>query len=219
VERNHEKTYDSGDPPGGLGGGVFGVGQPQPPFPLPFARSAGQDDPRRPRGIPVLRQDTLFYIAPKIKDVVYTPDKIAIDIISWCHPTGVCLDPCRGDGAFFRNFPNERDWCELVEGRNFFDYTRRIDWIIGNPPYSIFDEWLTHSMEISNNIVYILPTNKVFQRIKIMELIQSFGGIFGIRIYGSGKNIGFPFGFSVGAFHFKRNYTGDTRITFKNNKS
>ena len=161
-----------------------------------------------------MKQDTLFYLPLKTKDVVYTPETIAVDMISWCHPAGVCLDPCKGDGAFFDNFPKDRDWCEIREGKDFFKYTKRVDWIIGNPPYSIFEDWLIHSMELSSDIVYIIPTNKVFQQFAIMELIENFGGIFGMRIYGSGRNVGFPFGFSVGAFHFKRNYTGDTNVSF-----
>ena len=31
-------------------------------------------------------------------------------------------------------------------------------------------------------------------------------------VYGSGQLIGFPFGFSVGNFHFERNYTGTTEM-------
>lgn len=159
-------------------------------------------------------QETLFYIPPKDKDIVYTPEEIAVDIINWCHPFGICLDPCKGDGVFFNNFPYMKDWCEIREGKDFFQYTNRVDYIIGNPPYSIFEQFLIHSMELANDIIYIIPTNKVFQRFAIMELIQNFGGIFGMRIYGSGRNVGFPFGFSVGAFHFKRYYTGDTNISF-----
>lgn len=38
------------------------------------------------------------------------------------------------------------------------------------------------------------------------------GGVKSIKIYGSGSLIGFPFGFSVGNFHFKKKYNGDTEI-------
>ena len=34
------------------------------------------------------------------KDIVMTPDYLAKDIIQHFHPTGLILDPCRGEGAF-----------------------------------------------------------------------------------------------------------------------
>lgn len=113
---------------------------------------------------------------PKESDVVYTPDKVAREIIAWLNPSGICLDPCLGDGAFFKHLPEGSDWCELRRGKNFFDYERRVDWIIGNPPYSLFEEWLRHSFELADNVAYILPTNKVFQRQVIMKMINEWGG-------------------------------------------
>lgn len=45
-----------------------------------------------------------------------------------------------------------------------------------------------------------------------MDLINKWGGVKSIIIYGSGTLIGFPFGFSVGNFHFEKGYKGDTKI-------
>jgi len=154
------------------------------------------------------RQLSLFAETPNPKDVVYTQEYIASDIISWVKPEGVCLDPCMGDGAFYNHLPKGRLWCELEKGRNFFEYANSVDWVIGNPPYSIFEQFLSHSFNLAHDVVFLVPTNKVFQRKKIMEMIKEYGGIKGMRIYGSGTTIGFPFGFSVGAFHFAKNYKG-----------
>ena len=151
---------------------------------------------------------TLFEMPAKPSDVVYTPDYIAKDIIDWLNPSGICLDPCYGDGAFYKHLPSGSLFCELSIGKDFFEFNEPVDWIIGNPPYSIFEEWLRHSFELAPDICYLLPTNKVFQRQVIMSLINRFGGIKGMKIYGSGTLIGFPFGFSVGAFHFSKNHRG-----------
>jgi hypothetical protein len=129
------------------------------------------------------------------------------------NPKGLILDPCKGDGAFYDLFPNEnRDYCEIREGIDFFSYNKNVDWIIGNPPYSIFQDFLEHSFELSENVSFLVPTNKVFQRQAIMDMINKYGGIKSIIIYGSGQLIDFPFGFSVGNFHFKKNYVGGTDI-------
>jgi hypothetical protein len=154
----------------------------------------------------MIYQPALFKLQPVEPDIVYTPKEVVKDIMDWLQPKGICLDPCFGDGAFFEQMPDGADWCELRKGRDFFDYNKRVDWIIGNPPYSIFEDWLRHSFELANDVAYILPTNKVFQRQIIMQMINDFGGIKGMRIYGSGSMVGFPFGFSVGAFHFCRGH-------------
>ena len=155
-----------------------------------------------------IKQLALFKLSPIESDIVYTPEHIAKEIIEWVNPTGFCLDPCMGDGAFFNNLPKPKDWCEIEKGKDFIDYNKKVDWIIGNPPYSIFKDFLRHSFEIADNVVYILPTNKVFQRLVIMDMIEKYGGIKGIKLYGAGSNVGFPFGFSTGTFHFSKDYKG-----------
>lgn len=157
-------------------------------------------------------QSSLFKEEPNPSDVVYTPEHVAADIIEWLNPVGVCLDPCMGDGAFYNFFPNGRLWCELTLGKNFFDFKGVVDWVIGNPPYSIFEEFLVHSFEVASDVCFLVPTNKIFQRKKIMEIINEFGGIKGMRVYGSGSTIGFPFGFSVGAFHFQKHFRGGASV-------
>ena len=158
-------------------------------------------------------QTTLWEKPVLPADIVYTPRHVSKHIINWLNPTGLCLDPCKGDGAFYDYLPiNNRDYCEIREGKDFFNYNKKVDWIIGNPPYSIFEDFLTKSFEISDNVSYLVPTNKIFQRQVIMDKINNFGGIKSIIIYGSGQLIDFPFGFSVGNFHFERNYKGGAKI-------
>lgn len=157
-------------------------------------------------------QTTLWDIPVNPSDIVYTPDYIAENIVETLQPQGLCLDPCKGEGAFYKYLPIGSEYCEIKEGKDFFDYNKKIDWIVGNPPYSIFETFLRKSFEISDNVSYLIPTNKVFQRQVIMDMINNYGGIESIIIYGSGQLIGFPFGFSVGNYHFKRGYKGRTKI-------
>lgn len=145
-------------------------------------------------------------------DIVYTYDYVSKNIIDFLKPKGKCLDPCKGDGAFLKFMPVNSDYCELRENKDFLYYENKVNWIIGNPPYSIFEDFLRHSFLISNNVSFLVPTNKVFQRQLIMDMINNYGGIKSIIIYGSGNLIGFPFGFSVGNFHFKKGYKGKTEL-------
>jgi hypothetical protein len=145
-------------------------------------------------------------------DIVYTPNGVAKHIVNFLNPSGLCLDPCKGDGAFYNYLPDGKQYCEIMEGSDFLLYSGKVDWIIGNPPYSIFEDFLKKGFEISDNVSYLVPTNKIFQRQIIMDRINRYGGIKSIIIYGSGQLIDFPFGFSVGNFHFKKGYKGETKI-------
>ena len=146
-------------------------------------------------------------------DIVYTPIFVSKNIIQTLNPKGFLLDPCKGDGAFYNYFPDtKKDYCEITEGKDFFLYNKNVDWIIGNLPYSIFEEFLKKAFTISKNVSFLVPTNKVFQRQVIMEMINNYGGIKSMIIYGSGQLIDFPFGFSVGNFHFKKGYKGKTQV-------
>ncbi len=121
-------------------------------------------------------QSTLWEKPEVPSDIVYTPNYVASGIIDFLHPNGVCLDPCRGDGAFHKYMPIGSDYCELTEGKDFLLYNKKVDWVIGNPPYSIFEDFLRKGFEIANNVSYLVPTNKVFQRQLIMDMINKWGG-------------------------------------------
>lgn len=162
-------------------------------------------------------QTYLWDIPGDPSDVVYTPRAISKGIIDFLSPNGLCLDPCAGDGVFFDFLPKGSLWCEIEKGKDFLLFDGKVDWVIGNPPYSIFEEFLLKAFDISDNVSFLVPTNKVFQRQLIMDRIGRYGGIKSILIYGSGQTIGFPFGFSVGNFHFKKDWSGETKIVLGNN--
>ena len=152
----------------------------------------------------------------KSKDIQYTPDSVAEYVVNYFRPSGHILDPCKGDGAFLKYLPGA-DWCELREGRDFFEYTNHVDWIISNPPYSIFSEWLDHSFEIADNIVYLIPVNKPFNSYAIMRRIQEYGGIKHVLVVAPGSKLNFSIGFASGAVYFRRNYAGDIGLSFMPN--
>ena len=158
--------------------------------------------------LPGLESDTAL-----AEDVVLTPDAIAGDIIAHFKPTGRILDPCRGDGAFWKQMPGA-EWCESRQGRDFFAWYEPVDWIVSNPPYSIFADWLEHSLKIADNIVYLMPLTKIFGAEKRIRDIYEVGGIVETKLFGSGTRYGFPFGWPVGAVHIKKGYRGPMAWTF-----
>jgi hypothetical protein len=160
-------------------------------------------------------QPQLLQIALDKKDVVYTPDWVARDMVDFFKPSGRILEPACGDGVFLRYLPTNTDWCEIEKGRDFMALQQGgYNWIFGNPPYKVFNNWLRHSFELSNNVVYLFPLNKIFNDFGMMLSIKEYGGVKTIRPYGRGDVALFPMGYAVGAVHFQRNYHGPMYTSF-----
>lgn len=149
------------------------------------------------------------------KDIVYTPPQLALDIIEHYQPQGRILDPCRGDGAFFNQLTN-CDWCELSQGRDFLSYDNKVDWIITNPPWSKMREFLSHGMQIADNIVYLTSINHYTTKRRIRDMKEAGFAIKEFFCIDTPKC--FPqSGFQLAAVHTKRDYTGDIQMSFNTN--
>lgn len=148
-------------------------------------------------------------------DVVFTPDDLAKQICEMFPINGKVLEPCKGEGAFLKHLPNNTDWCEIAEGRNFYDYSEKVDWIVTNPPYSDYNRFLEHSFKLAENIILLVPVSKMFKSMGTISEILNYGGIVELHILPSSK-AGFPFGFPAGVYYLKRGYTGDTKIKILN---
>jgi hypothetical protein len=147
-------------------------------------------------------------------DKVYTPDWVARDMVEHFKPCGSVLEPCKGQGVFMDFLPEGSAWCEIDEGRDFFLWTTRVDWVVSNPPYSMTRKWFKHSYAVANNLLYLVPLRNVFSGFGFVREIYNFGGIVEIRLYGTGGTIGFPMGNAVGAFHIQAGYEGPTTFSF-----
>ena len=146
-------------------------------------------------------------------DNVQTNFETARWILNHYQPDGVVLEPCRGSGNFYYQLPGRKQWCEIKEGKDFFDWSKPVDWIITNPPYSIYDHFLHHAFEVADNVVFFAPIAKAFKSNKVQSMVLEYGGLREIVYMGSGARHGFAFGFPVGCLHYKRGYVGDCKIT------
>jgi hypothetical protein len=87
----------------------------------------------------------------------YTNPEFAKRVIAYFAPSGRILDPCRGNGAFYDNLPAGAEWCEITLGRDFLDWSKRVDWIITNPDWSpaAYTAISRHAFEIADNVVFL----------------------------------------------------------------
>lgn len=146
--------------------------------------------------------------------MVYTPRSLAKRIIDHFNPCGVVLDPCMGDGAFYDQIESEtKDWCEIAKGVDFFSYDKKCDWIISNPPYSIFRNFLLHSMDLADNIVFLISVNHVWTKARVRDVRERGFGLREIYCFETPPQFP-PSGFQFGAVHFKKGWTGDVRLSF-----
>tara|TARA_E500000318_G_scaffold13276_1_gene12389 strand:+ start:5266 stop:5778 length:513 start_codon:yes stop_codon:yes gene_type:complete len=96
----------------------------------------------------------------KANDVFITPLELAkkhIDMIDF-KEGDLVLDPCKNDGSYYNQFPEnvEKDYCEILEDKDFFSYEGEPDIIIQNPPYSMLTNWFQKNLDLKPRIFSML---------------------------------------------------------------
>ena len=147
-------------------------------------------------------------------DLVSTPKETAAMLVRHLKPSGKILDPARGGGAFFNAFPQDskRFWCEISEGRDFFSFTKKVDWVITNPPWSLIRAFIRHGCAISDNVCYLMTTNHLFTKARIRDIRAAGFGIRAIINIDTPPKPWPPSGFQVSMVHLQRGWTGPTDI-------
>lgn len=144
----------------------------------------------------------------KSNDIVYTPIELAQYILEHFNPQGFILEPCKGNGAFYNLMCEPKDYCEIAENKDFFEYTQHVDWIVTNPPWSLFRKFLEHSMNIADNIVFLITINHMWTKARIRMIQNASFGIKEILLLNTPNN--FPqSGFQLGAIHLQKGYSGN----------
>jgi len=144
-------------------------------------------------------------------DVVQTPLNLAKRIVEHFKPTGKILEPCKGEGNFLQFMPGAQ-WCEISEGKNFFDWSAKVDWIVTNPPWSQIRPFLQHAMSVADNIVFLITVNHMWTKARIRDVQQRGFGIKEICLVEMPTS--FPqSGFQLGAIQVSRNWIGPIALS------
>ena len=63
----------------------------------------------------------------------------------------IWLDPCKNNGSYYNQFPSnvKKDYCEILENKDFLTYEGKVDVIVQNPPYSMLDVWFKKCIELN----------------------------------------------------------------------
>lgn len=148
-------------------------------------------------------------------DLIMTPVPLALELINHFPLFGKVLDPARGEGAFFDNFPDSlnKNWAEIREGKSFFSMTEKVDWVFTNPPWSKAREYLLHGMHLADNIVYLMIINHFTTKRRLQD-IRSKG--FAIREFYGVEQPKSPWpssGFQLVAGWLQRGYKGPVKFS------
>lgn len=148
-------------------------------------------------------------------DKVYTPDNIVEDVLNHykanVNKSQTIMEPFRGTGNFYKKLEclsnHTVEWCEIDEGVDFFQTETKVDWIITNPPYSIFKDVLPKCLEVADNNILVIPVNKLLSSVpRLMDIKRAGHGIKEVYYLGSGRQLKFPFGFPVAAVHIQNGW-------------
>src|SRR5215813_7293679 len=138
-----------------------------------------------------------------------TPPRLAQEIVRRLNPRGVILEPCAGADAFVNALATygEVKWCEIERGRDFFQWNERVDWIITNPPWSLFRQFLEHSLKLANHIAFLVTVNHWWTQCRC-EMVTKAGFAYERLWLLDAPDTFQPTGFQLGMMLISRGYTG-----------
>lgn len=134
-------------------------------------------------------------------------------------PTDTFLEPCKGDGAFYDNLPEPKDWCEIDLGRDFLAYEGSADWIITNFPWSgkVLRPLVRKAAHISTNLVHLIRIHNILGTFARQRDYMDEGHRLKEIVVVPWKDAFVnkdSEGFCLGVFHTQKNYTGDCKFTY-----
>lgn len=117
------------------------------------------------------------------KELMFTPEETAQKIMEWVLPqipiNDTVLESFKGSGIFYDKIPNEKYYCEIDDGIDFFDYTKKVDWAVSNPPFRVlyngevmnaFIPIINRTMEICNKGFFYLINHKLWSSLTVKRL-------------------------------------------------
>ena len=150
----------------------------------------------------------------KSNDEIMTPPELCKKLYNHFKPPGKLLEPCKGTGNFFMSFSpeQEKEWCEITGGRDFFEFNERVDSIMTNPPWSQIRNFLVHSMKLANDIYFLFTINHLWTKARLRDIKQNGFGIREICLCSTPDS--FPAsGFQLGMVHLQRGYSGKIKLS------
>jgi len=112
------------------------------------------------------------------KEFYYTNEEMVKDLLTITPISGSILDAGSGENkVWFNNLEGEKYECEIEDDCNFFEWDKKVDWIVGNPPFrsehlgeNLIWKWIKKSSEIAQIGMAFLLNHKVFNTLTPVRL-------------------------------------------------
>jgi len=125
------------------------------------------------------KQHHLQKCGQRKNDIWLTPECVARDHIetvkSFETTERKWVDPFKNTGNYYNNFPTDnKDWCEILEGRDALEYDYKDTVVASNPPYSFINKLLTKmATDKAHTISLLVMTNHITT--PRLEMMKNFG--------------------------------------------
>jgi DNA-binding XRE family transcriptional regulator len=114
-------------------------------------------------------------------------------------------DVLRAPGALQRRLVPKSNAPEISEGRDFFGWSQKVDWIVTNPPYSKLGSFLVHAMALADNTVFLTSLKHLNTRARIRDIREAGFGTRRVVLVPLPE--GWPHsGFQFAAVHLQRGW-------------
>ncbi len=111
-----------------------------------------------------------------------------------------------------QSLPTGTDWCEIKLGRDFLRWHGRTDWIITNPPWSQIRAFLRHSLEVADNVAFLMTVNHAWTRARVRDMREAGFGLRRIILVETPRTFP-PSGFQLGMIHYGRGHGDMVELT------
>jgi hypothetical protein len=107
--------------------------------------------------------DRLGKLSEADPTLAFTKPEMAIELLKTItfQEGDTVMEPCKGPGAFFDNFPKNtvNVYCEIAEGIDYLEFEGMVDYTISNPPFvprKLFWEFHQRAMQTTRKEIYWL---------------------------------------------------------------
>ena len=112
---------------------------------------------------------------PKPKDITfhYTNEQMVKDLIAITQISGSVLDAGSGKNkVWFNNLVGEKYECEIEDGVDFLLWDKKVDWIVGNPPFHQGWEFFEKAPDIANKGIAFLINHTMMNSVFLPRRLQ-----------------------------------------------
>ena len=98
------------------------------------------------------------------KEFYYTDEEMVKDLLAITPIKDSVLDAGSGNKVWFDNLKNKKYECEIDDGCDFLKWNKKVNWIVGNPPFHQGWAFMEKALEIAQKGIGFLGNINFFNQ-------------------------------------------------------